>query len=47
MLKYRFRMFENRVLWRIFGPGRKEMTAGWKKSHNEGLHNLYSLSIIH
>jgi hypothetical protein len=35
-------MFENRVLRRIFGPKRDEVTGGWRKLHNEELHNLYS-----
>jgi hypothetical protein len=35
-------VFENRVLRRIFGPKRDEMTGGWRKLHNEQLHNLYS-----
>jgi hypothetical protein len=35
-------MFENRVLRRIFGPKRYEVTGGWRKLHNEELHNLYS-----
>jgi hypothetical protein len=40
-------VFENRVLRRIFGPKRDEVTGGWRKPHNEELHNLYSsLSII-
>jgi hypothetical protein len=39
-------VFENRVL-RIFGPKRDEVTEGWRKLHNEELHNLYSsLSIL-
>jgi hypothetical protein len=39
-------VFENRVLRRIFGPKRDEM-IGWRKLHNEELHNLYcSPSII-
>jgi hypothetical protein len=33
---------ENRVLRRIFGPTRDEVTGGWGKLHNEELHNLYS-----
>jgi hypothetical protein len=37
--------FENRVL-RIFGPKRYEVTGGWRKLHNEELHNLYLLSSI-
>jgi hypothetical protein len=35
----RLRVFENRVLRRIFGPKRDEMTGGWRKLHNEELHN--------
>jgi hypothetical protein len=34
--------FENRVLRRIFGPKRDEVTGGWGKLHNEEFHNLYS-----
>jgi hypothetical protein len=30
------------VLGRIFGPKRDEVTGGWRKLHNEELHNLYS-----
>jgi uncharacterized membrane protein len=32
----------NRVLRRVFGPKREEVTGGWRKLHNEELHNLYS-----
>jgi hypothetical protein len=40
-------VFENRVLRRIFGPKRDEVTGGWRKLHTEELHNLYpSLNII-
>jgi hypothetical protein len=35
-------VFENRVLRRIFGPKRVEVTGGRRKLHNEELHNLYS-----
>jgi hypothetical protein len=35
-------MFENRVLRRIFGPKRDEVTGNWRKLHNEELHNVYS-----
>jgi hypothetical protein len=35
-------VFENRVLRRIFVPKRDRVTGGWKKLHNEELHNLYS-----
>jgi hypothetical protein len=37
-------VFENRVLRRIFGPKRDEVTGDWRKLHNEELHNLYSSS---
>ena len=39
-------MFENRVLRRIFGPKRDEVTGEWRKLRNEELNNLYSLSNI-
>jgi hypothetical protein len=35
--KFRLRVFENRVLRRIFGPKREELTWEWKKLHNEVL----------
>jgi hypothetical protein len=37
----RLRMFENRVLRRIFGAKRDEVTGEWRKLHNEELHDLY------
>jgi hypothetical protein len=37
------RVFENRELRRIFGPRREELTGGFRKLHNDKLHNLYSL----
>jgi hypothetical protein len=42
----RLRVFENRVLRRIFGPKRDEVTGEWRKLHNEGLHDLYSSPTI-
>ena len=39
-------MFENRVLRRIFGPKRDEVTGEWRKLHNEELNDVYSLPII-
>jgi hypothetical protein len=36
------RVFENRVLRRVFGPERDEVTGGWRKLHNEKLHSLFS-----
>jgi hypothetical protein len=45
--KHRLRVFENRVLRRIFGPKRDEVTGEWRKLHNEELLDLYpSPSII-
>jgi hypothetical protein len=35
-------VFENRVLKRIFGTKRNGVTGGWRKLHNEELHNVYS-----
>jgi hypothetical protein len=40
--KNRLRLFENRVLRRIFGPKRDEVTGAWIKLHNDGLNDLYS-----
>jgi hypothetical protein len=34
------KVFENNMLRRIFGPKRDEVTGGWRKLHNEELHNL-------
>jgi hypothetical protein len=39
-------VFENRVLRRILGAKRDEVTGGWRKLHNEELHDLYSSSSI-
>jgi hypothetical protein len=36
------RVFENRVLRRIFGPKREEVAGGWRRLHNEELHNFYA-----
>jgi hypothetical protein len=40
--EHRLRLFENRVLRRIFGPKRDEVTGEWRKLHNKELHDLYS-----
>ena len=42
----RLRVFENRVLRRIFGPKRDEVTGEWRKVHYEELSDLYSLPSI-
>jgi hypothetical protein len=39
-------VFGNRMLRRMFGPKREEMAEGWKKLHNDELHNLYSSADI-
>jgi hypothetical protein len=45
--EHKLRVFENKVLRRIFGPKRDGVTGGWRKLHSEELHNLYcSPSII-
>jgi hypothetical protein len=43
----RLRVFENRVLKRVFGPKRDEVTGEWRKLHNEELNDLYSLPILY
>jgi hypothetical protein len=40
--EHRLMVFENKVLRRIPGPKRDEVTGEWRKLHNEELHNLYS-----
>jgi hypothetical protein len=42
IILHKLRLFENRVLRRIFGPKKDGMTGGCKKLHNAELHNLYS-----
>jgi hypothetical protein len=43
--KHRLRVFENRVLKRIFGPKRDEVTGSSRKLHNEELHKLTLLQV--
>ena len=38
----KLRVFENMVLWRIFGPRRDDVTGEWRRLHNEELNDLYS-----
>jgi hypothetical protein len=40
--EHRLRVFENRILRRIFGPKRDEVTGEWRKLHSEKLRDLYS-----
>jgi hypothetical protein len=44
--EHSLRAFESRVLRRIFGSKRDEVTGEWRKLHNEELHDLYSLPSI-
>jgi hypothetical protein len=44
--EYRLRVFKNRVLRRISGPKRDEVTGGWRKLHNEELRKLHTLPSI-
>jgi hypothetical protein len=39
---HRLKVFESRVLRRIFGPKRDDVTGDWRKLHNDELHNSYS-----
>jgi hypothetical protein len=42
----RLRVFQNRMLRRLFGLKRDEVTGEWRKLHNEELHDMYSLPNI-
>jgi hypothetical protein len=42
--EHKLRVFQNRVLRRIFGPKRDEVMGAWRKLHNKELHDLYSLT---
>jgi hypothetical protein len=42
----RLRVFENKVLRRIFGPKEDEVTGEWRRLHNRELHALYSSTNI-
>jgi hypothetical protein len=44
--EHRLRVFENKVPRRIFGPKRDEVMGGWRKVHNEELHDSYSSQSI-
>ena len=44
--EHRLRVFENRVLRRVFGPKRDELTGEWRKLRNKELNDLYSLPNI-
>jgi len=42
MEEHKLRIFEDRVLKRIFGPKKEEVSGCWRRLHNEELHNLYN-----
>jgi len=42
----RLKVFENRVLRRIFGPKRDEVAGEWRKLHNEELNDLFSSNVV-
>jgi hypothetical protein len=44
--EHRLRVFEYRVLRRLFGPKKEEVRGEWRKSHNDELHKLHSSPII-
>jgi hypothetical protein len=44
--EHRLRVFDNRMLRRIFAPERDGVIGGWRKLHNEEFHRLYSSLII-
>jgi hypothetical protein len=44
--EHRLKVFENRVLRKIFGPKRNEITGEYRRLHNEELYDLYSASNI-
>jgi hypothetical protein len=46
MEEHRLRLFESRVLRRLFGTKRNEVTGGCRKLHNKNLHILYSMPSI-
>jgi hypothetical protein len=41
-VEHRLRLFEKRVLRRVFGPKKDEVMGEWRKMHNEELRDLYS-----
>jgi hypothetical protein len=46
MEECRLRVFENGVLWRIFGSKKDEVTGQWRRLHDKELHALYSSTDI-
>jgi hypothetical protein len=44
--EHRLRVFENRILGKIFGPKREEVAGGWRNLHNEELLTLCSLQNV-
>jgi hypothetical protein len=44
--EHKSRASENRILRRMFGPKREEVAGGWRRLHNEELHNFYASSNV-
>jgi len=44
--EHRLRVFENRVLSKILGPKRDDVTREWRRRHNEEINDLYSLTNV-
>jgi hypothetical protein len=40
--EHRLWIFDNRVIRRTFGPKKEKVAGGWRRLHNEELHNLYA-----
>jgi hypothetical protein len=40
--EHRLRLFQNRVLRRIFGPKTDDITGDWRRQHKEEVYDLYS-----
>jgi hypothetical protein len=45
-VEHRLRVFGNSVPMRIFGPKREEVAGGWRRLHNEELHNLHASLVV-
>jgi hypothetical protein len=44
--EYTLGVFENKALWRIFGPNKDKVAGGWRKLHDDELRSLYCHQIL-